>query len=71
MTLEEQEHVTLYCYHHPEHFKIKSLVTTNPVLAKRRLVVDTMDDLQHIENILSNQDEQTRGYAGYLEIETE
>ena len=51
--------------------KLLSVASALPFLAKRRLVVDTTDDLQHIENILSNHDEQTRGYAGYLEIETE
>lgn len=71
LTLEEQEHVTLYYYHHPEHFKIKSIVSTCPALLERRLVVDTMGDLQHIENMLLNQAAQTRGYAGYLEIEAE
>lgn len=71
LTLEEQEHVTLYYYHHPEHFKIRSLVATRPVLVKRRLVVDTVDDLRHVENILLSQEKQTRGYAGCLKNETD
>lgn len=71
MTAEEREHATLYYYHHPERFKIKSLVANDPVLVRRRLVVDTLDDLRHIENVLMSQTEQTRGYANYLGIKTE
>lgn len=71
LTADEREHLTLYFYRHPGQFIIRSFVATETDLAGRRLVVDTLDDLRHIEDVLAQQPDQMSGYANYLEKETE
>lgn len=67
LTADEKEHVTLHYYRHPESFRIHGFVSNNRDIADYRLVVDTLADLQHIEEILGGKPDQVNGYAGYLE----
>ena len=49
LTQDEQEHVTLYFYKHPERFRIENLSSGQPELAETNLCVDTLDDLRRLE----------------------
>lgn len=67
---DEKEHVTLHYYRHPEAFRIQGFVSNNPDIKDYRLVVDTLADLLHIEEILREKPDQVNGYADYLEKDT-
>ena len=49
LTVEDREHVTQFLYRHPERFRIRNLESSDPALAGRSLVVDTVDDLTRLE----------------------
>ena len=50
---DDFEHVTKYYYEHPSEFRIKNF-RNNRDLSKYRLVVDTPEDLNRIENIIGS-----------------
>jgi spore coat polysaccharide biosynthesis protein SpsF (cytidylyltransferase family) len=45
----EQEHVTLTYYNHPERFRILNISSGNPNAANQSMVVDTLEDLRRLE----------------------
>lgn len=51
LSAEEQEHVTSVLYHHPERFRIVNVESGDPALAHMRLAVDTVEDLQRLEQL--------------------
>lgn len=65
---EEQEHVTLHYYRHPERFRIRNLESGDQSLARRRLVVDSIDDLQALERLLAESPELAAGYGRLLDL---
>jgi spore coat polysaccharide biosynthesis protein SpsF len=47
------EHVTRYYYEHPEEFRIFNLTNPRPIANPARLTVDTPEDLERLEHLLS------------------
>lgn len=60
---DEQEHVTLHYYRNPGRFRILNVVSADPSLADRRLVVDTIEDLREVERLLAEASPLLSGYA--------
>ncbi|THJ23521.1 MAG: acylneuraminate cytidylyltransferase [Nitrospira sp. CG24E] len=53
LTPEDQEHVTPYFYRHPERFSITNVESGDRRLAGCSLAVDTVEDLQRLEGLSS------------------
>lgn len=53
LSAEEREHVTLAYYRRPGEFRIRNVLSRDPALAKRRMVVDTAEDLRALEALLA------------------
>ncbi len=51
LTVEDREHVTQFYYRHPERFCIVNVASGNPQLAESNLAVDTLDDMQRLEQL--------------------
>lgn len=49
---DEQEHLTLHYYRHPDRFRILNLPANEPAAPDQRYVVDTVDDLHRLECLL-------------------
>jgi len=60
---DELEHVTSYYYRHPKRFRIRSVTAQETSLSQRRLVVDTLEDLDAADLIIRESPDLTRGYA--------
>jgi spore coat polysaccharide biosynthesis protein SpsF len=67
MTPEEQEHVTTHYYRNPNKFHITNVESGDVRLAERRLVVDTVDDLNALERLLTGSPELVTGYGRRLD----
>jgi spore coat polysaccharide biosynthesis protein SpsF len=55
LAADEREHVTLAYYRRAGEFRILSVLSRDPALASRRMVVDTPEDLRAIEALLAAQ----------------
>lgn len=51
LSAEDREHVTPYFYRHAAKFRILSLVSGRPELAEVGLAIDSVEDLQRLENL--------------------
>lgn len=65
---DEQEHVTLHYYRHPDQFRIRSVISSDSSLAQRRLVVDSLEDMKALSDMLANTPDLTKGYARFAEV---
>jgi spore coat polysaccharide biosynthesis protein SpsF len=54
LTPSEREHVTPHFYSHPEAFRIRSVVSTDPAMGKQRQVVDTPEDLEALRGVIES-----------------
>jgi spore coat polysaccharide biosynthesis protein SpsF len=52
LSAEEREHVTLVFYRTPERYRIRSVVSRDPDLARQPLTVDTPEDLRAVEALI-------------------
>jgi spore coat polysaccharide biosynthesis protein SpsF (cytidylyltransferase family) len=52
LSAEEREHVTLVFYRAPERYRIRSVVSRHPDLARQPLTVDTPEDLRAVEALI-------------------
>jgi spore coat polysaccharide biosynthesis protein SpsF (cytidylyltransferase family) len=52
LSSEEREHVTLTYYRHPSDYSILNLRSADETLARQRHVVDTPEDLVHVEQLM-------------------
>lgn len=68
LTPEEREHVTQHFYRHPERYKIRNVLATDPSLSTRRLVVDTQEDLLALDRILATDPGLSRGYSAHARL---
>ncbi len=66
---DDQEHVTRHFYRQRQRYRIRGVHSTDVGVAERRLVVDTLDDLRHVERILQETPELADGYARFAVIE--
>jgi spore coat polysaccharide biosynthesis protein SpsF len=69
LTQVEREHVTPHFYSNSEKYRILSVISGNPELSQRRLVVDTIQDLCALESILNQDIGLTRGYADLAQVD--
>lgn len=54
LTTKEQEHVTQYYYSNPDRFKILNLDSGNKELGKISFAIDTIEDLQRLEEMATD-----------------
>ena len=66
---DEREHVTLRFYRQPERYRIRNVVADVASLSGTRLVVDTLEDLQALQQIFVADPGMTRGYALHARLE--
>jgi spore coat polysaccharide biosynthesis protein SpsF len=55
LTADDQEHVTPYFYRHGDRFPIKNVESGDRRLAESSLAVDTLEDLQRLERLSSEE----------------
>lgn len=66
---EDKAHVTLPYYRAAAPFRMIKVVSRDPSLAKRRMVVDSIEDLRAMEALLQSSPDQATGYARLAEIQ--
>lgn len=54
LTIEEKEHITKFYYNHPRDFRMQNIESSDPLLAKQNLCIDTIDDLHRLENFMKS-----------------
>lgn len=68
LAADEQEHLTLCYYRHPEDYRISAVESADAELTKRRQVVDTIEDMHNLTHIMAVKPEMTRGYADHARV---
>ena len=68
MTPEEREHLTLHLYNHSDRFRIRNVYAVDTTFSRRRLVVDTLEDLRVMEQIFATNPQMTRGYDAFAQL---
>jgi spore coat polysaccharide biosynthesis protein SpsF len=53
LSADAREHVTLFFYHQPGKYRIRSVISRDSRLAGQSLAVDTVDDLRRIETLIA------------------
>jgi spore coat polysaccharide biosynthesis protein SpsF len=65
---DEQEHVTMHYYRRPWQYRIRNIKSSDPSLAQRRLVVDSLDDLKALDELLVNTPDLATGFARLADV---
>ena len=67
LAADEREHVTPHFYRHPDRFRIRNV--SNGAEVGASVAVDTLEDLESVERLLSGDPAAARGYARYASLD--